>query len=122
MVPDEVLGQIRISVHAKGAGSRNIPGLKAETILKYDKKSPGTMLLGEQAKSIPLPAGLKENPYRSMEQLCYSLASELQVFLKRGIKSGQYLISNDEIQVVFCSGNFISTEPGFKNALIRELQ
>ncbi len=120
--PDEVLEQIQVSIYAKDADSRSIPGLKAQTMLDYGSKSPGTLLLNEPAKSNPLPPGLKENPYASLEQLAYSLASELQASLKRGVTSGRYKASDDEIQVVLCSSSFISTDPRFKNALIQELQ
>lgn len=120
--PDEVLEQIKVSITAKGANGRNIPGLTGETLLKYFEKSPGTLLLAEPAKSNPVPDGLKENPYGSLEQLCYSLASELQASLRRGVKTGQVKAADDEIQVVLCSSSFVSTNPRFKDALIQELQ
>jgi hypothetical protein len=120
--PDGVFEQIKVAITANNSDSRKIPGIKAKTLLEYKKESPGTMLLKEPAKSNPLPAGLKENPYASMEQLCYSLASELSSSLKRGVKSGKYKAFDDEIQVVLCSSSFKSTDPMFKSALIQELQ
>ena len=120
--PDDVLEQIQVSVYAKDSDARNIPGVKAQIRLSYGVQSPGTLLLNEPAKSNPMPPGLRENPYASLEQLSYSLASELQASLKRGIPSGRYQASQDEIQVVLCSGSFISTNPMFKTALIQELQ
>jgi hypothetical protein len=120
--PDDVFEQIKIFITAKDDNSRKIPGVKGEVILKYDEESPGTMLLKTPAKSNPIPFGLKENPYASLEQLSYSLASELSASLKRGVKSGKYKAPDDEIQVVLCSSSFKSPDPMFKNALIQELQ
>jgi len=120
--PDTVFEHIKVSISAKGADSRKIPGINTETILQYGEGSPGTLLLSESANSNPLPSGLKENPYESMEQMSYSLASELSASLKRGLSTGKYKASNDEIQVVLCSSSFKSTDPMFKTALIQELQ
>ncbi len=120
--PDEVFERIMVSITAKDAASRKIPGVKGQTTLKYDEGSPGTLLLKASAKFNPLPSGLKENPYGSMEQLCYSLASELSAALKRGINSGKYIASDEEIQVVLCSNSFKSTDPMFKTALMQTLQ
>ena len=120
--PDDVFEQIKVFITAKDADSRKIPGVKGQTILKYDEDNPGTMLLKEPAKSNPIPAGLKENPYASLERLSYSLASELSASLKRGVESGKYKAPDDEIQVVLCSSSFKSPDPMFKNAFIQELQ
>ncbi|CCK78248.1 hypothetical protein [Desulfobacula toluolica] len=120
--PDEIFEQIKVSITAKDAESRKLSGVKGQTMLNYDEASPGTLLLKTSAKSNPLPLGLKENPYGSMEQLCYSMASELSFALKRGINFGKQIASDDEIQVVLCSNSFKSTNPMFKTALIQELQ
>lgn len=120
--PEPVFDQIKVSITAKDSKSRPIPGVKGQTMLEYFKDSPGTILLNTVANSNPLPDGLKENPYNSMEQMSYSLASELSYAIERGVKAGVYKASDEEIQVVLCSKNFSGGNPMFKQALIRELQ
>jgi hypothetical protein len=120
--PEPVFDQIKVSITAKDSKLRPIPGIQGQTMLEYFKDSPGTILLNTAVHSNPLPEGLKENPYSSMEQMSYSLASELSYALERGGKTGQYKASDDEIQVVLCAKNFSGSSPGFTQALIQELQ
>jgi len=120
--PDSIFDQIKVSITAKDSKSRPIPGVQGQAKFKYFKDSPGTILLNTAANSNPMPQGLKENPYNSMEQMSYSLASELSYALERGVKTGEYKASDQEIQVVLCSKNFTGRNPLFQQALIQELQ
>lgn len=120
--PQPVFDRIRVSITAKDSKLRPIPGVKGQAMLEYFKESPAAILFNTAANSNPLPAGLEENPYTSMEQLSYSLASELSYAVERGVKAGVYKASDEEIQVVLCSRNFSGGNPMFKHALIKELQ
>ena len=120
--PEPVFDQITVSITTKDSELRPIPGVKGRTLLEYFKESPGTILLKTAANSNPLPEGLKENPYHSMEQMSYSLASELSYAIERGVKAGVSKTSDEEIQVVLCSKNFSGDNHMFKHSLIKELQ
>jgi len=120
--PEQLFDQIKVTITAKDSKSRPIPGVKGQTHLEYFKNSPGTILLNTATNSSPLPTGLKENPYNSMEQMCYSLASELSFALEKGVKAGIFKASDEDVQVVLCSKNFSGTNLKFKKAMILELQ
>lgn len=120
--PEPLFDQIKVTITAKDSKLRPISGVTGQTMLEYFKDSPGTILLNTATRSNPLPAGLKENPYNSMEQMCYSLASELSFALEKGVKTGVFKASDEDIQVVLCSKNFSGTDLKFKQAMIQELQ
>ncbi len=120
--PDEVFERVKVSITARDTHSRSIPGVGANTTLAYFSDSPATLLYNTRANTSPAPPGLAENPYRSMERLSYSLARELAESLKRGLASGRYKASKDEIQVVLCERSFTGADPAFQRALMQELQ
>jgi hypothetical protein len=120
--PDEVFERITVTVTAKDAGARTLPGVGATTVFDYFKDSPAVLLAKTPAQSSAVPVGLRQNPYDSLEKLCYSMASELSAALQQGVKAGQHPAPDSEFTVVLCSRNFKTPDPAFKNALIQALQ
>jgi hypothetical protein len=120
--PDAVFERITVTVSAKDANARTLPGVGANTVFDYFKDSPAVLLAKTPAQASAVPAGLRQNPYDSLEKLCYGMAAELSATLQQGVKAGQHPAPDGEITVVLCSRNFKSPDPGFKNALIQELQ
>jgi len=114
--------RIKVTITAKDSKLRLIPGISGQTMLESYEDSPGNILINTAANSNPLPSGLKENPYNSMEQMCYSLASELSFALEKGVSTGSYQASEEEIQIMLCSKNFSGPNPKFNRAMIQELQ
>jgi hypothetical protein len=120
--PDAVFERITVTVSAKDANARTLPGVGANTVFDYFKDSPAVLLAKTPAQSSAVPVGLRQNPYDSLEKLCYSMAAELSAALQQGVKAGQHRAPDSEITVVLCSRNFKAPDPGFKHALIQELQ
>lgn len=122
VAPEPLFDQIKVTITAKDSKSRPIPGIQGQTQLESFEDSPGTILLNTATSSNPLPAGLKENPYNGLEQMSYSLASELSFALEKGVKTGSFKASDEDIQVVLCSKNFSGTNINFQQAMMQELQ
>ncbi|MCP3872057.1 MAG: hypothetical protein GY699_02740 [Desulfobacteraceae bacterium] len=120
--PMAVFDQVTVSIKVKNSMARPIPGIKGQVKLNNDKNSPAAVLLKTIALENPLPKGLENHPYTSMEQIAYSLASELSYEFERGARTGTIRAMDEEIQVVLCSNNFLSPDPWFKQALIKEFQ
>lgn len=119
--PEPNFDRIRVQVTAKNAKSLPLPGVGGKVMLEHFDDSPGTVLLKTQVDTKPYPEGLKSNPYISLEQMAYSMASELSYAVDRGIKTGRHKAAKDEIRVVVCTQKAKGPGARFQKAFTREL-
>lgn len=113
---DPVFKRIRVGITARDARSRMIPGVAAGMTFEDEPDEPAAVLLKHPAQDSQVPRGLKENPFRSLEQLSYNMATALSDALAR---SGAKHSDNGFRVVLAGSGR---GEPLFRQALIQELQ
>lgn len=119
---ETLFDRIKVTITAKDSKMLPIHAIKERMYFKHADKRPATLLLSAGPMVSPYPKGLEKNPYVSLEEMAYNLASELGYALKKGIKLHDILASNKEIQIVLCSNPSNRFQSGFHKALTREMQ
>ncbi|NOY69163.1 MAG: hypothetical protein GXP53_06675 [Deltaproteobacteria bacterium] len=97
---DSILEELRISIAGYRADGRIINGLSAGTTLDFRPGRVARILYETPAQANPFPIGMEENPYASVDRLCFSLASELTDAYRTGITAGNRHVGDEEIKVL----------------------
>ena len=74
---DEILRQVKVQVTATDAQGKTIPGVLAEEMFSLKMGAPAAVQFKAKAKSNPIPEGVEERPYQSLDRLTYSLSRDL---------------------------------------------
>ncbi len=98
---DEVLKQVVIQATAVDATSKPIPGVMASSSFSTDNSSSPAMLQYQaKPKANPIPEGLEERPFVSMDRLAYSLASEMAAAYRANVSGDANAPADTEVKVV----------------------
>jgi hypothetical protein len=98
--PDRVLGQVKVRIMGTDADGRAVPGVAAEGAFDFGPNRPARRLYDAEPGGNPYPKGLEENPYESIDQMTYSLASELADAYRNGILTGEETAAHEEVRVL----------------------
>lgn len=98
---DEVLKQVTVQATAVDATGKPIPGVLAESSFpRAEASSPAMLQYQAKPKSNPIPEGLEERPFVSMDRLTYSLASELASAYRANLSGNADAPTDAEVKVV----------------------
>ncbi len=120
--PEPLLDRITARIRVADSGARIMPGIEGKRVFSNRPEAAARVLLDHPARDVQAPEGLKENPFHSLEELSYSMVTELRHALEKGLTAAGAQAGEEEIQVVLSSGNTRSEDPGFNRALLQELQ
>lgn len=120
--PEPVFNRVRVSVFARNRQMNTIPGIKAAVNLAYFDESPAFVLYHQKSESKPYPRGLEQHPYHSIEEMVYSMASELSHAARSSLRSSGVTAKNEELRIVLCTRDIAGHDGGFRQAVTRELQ
>lgn len=102
-VMDEVLKQINVQVTATDAQGVTVPGVLSEFSFPLDNDSPAAKQYLAKAKTNPIPEGVEERPYQSLDRLSYSLARELVTAYSANVSGDPRAAASHEVSVVIQS-------------------
>lgn len=98
---DEILKQVTLQATAVDTDSKPIPGILVETSFPTDDKgSPAMKQYKASPKGNPIPEGLEERPFVSMDRLTYSLASEMAQAYQANVLNNDDAPADSEVAVV----------------------
>jgi hypothetical protein len=98
---DEVLKQVTVQATAVDATGKPIPGVLAESSFpRSEAAGPAMLQYQAKPKSSPIPEGLEERPFVSMDRLTYSLASEMASAYRANLSGNANAPTDAEIKVV----------------------
>jgi len=100
---DEVLKQIKVEVTASDAQGKTVPGLVVESEFDLNAELPAALQYQAKAKSNPIPEGVEERPYQSLDRLAYSLSRELVEAYHANVVGDPNAVNGDEVSVVLQS-------------------
>ena len=98
--PDRVLEQVKVHILGTDADGRAVPGLVAECAFDFGPDRTARRLYDAEPGVNPYPKGLEERPYDSIDQLTFSLASELADAYRNGIWAGEETAAHEEVRVL----------------------
>lgn len=114
---DTVLDRINGTITARNADGRSLTGVIASGPLGFGDDSLARQLYYAAANRNPIPEGLKERPYTSLDRLAYSLTSELAEAYRNGLRVGGQKVADHEVKVLL-----YTTSPHLATGLTREIQ
>lgn len=100
---EPVLQQLKLRIAASNAEGRPLPGQVAETKLVLKEGHPARPLLAAPAMNNPLPEGLEERPYSSLDRLAFSLAAELADAYRGGVSAEGQAVADTDVKVFLCA-------------------
>ncbi len=123
---EPLLDRITARIRVADSGARMMPGIEGKHVFSNHPDAAARVLLDHPARHAQAPEGLKENPFHSLEELSYSMVTELRRSLEKGLIAAGAQSGEEEIQVVLSAGNATrgpaGEDPGFNRTLIQELQ
>ncbi|MCG8684417.1 MAG: hypothetical protein MI892_06055 [Desulfobacterales bacterium] len=119
--PGQPSGRVHVRVQVKDATGIMIPGIDVRRTLSLIPGSPAADLYSQKVFPVPAPKGVRENPFRSLEQLGQAMVQDLVLAMNKGIMAVGHNIGETDIHVVLSSKNFKGPDARFNRALIREL-
>jgi len=119
---DNVLEELQASITAYNSDSRMIAGMAARETLGYAKDQPARILFNSPPHANPFPSGLEENPYTSIDRICFSLAGELADAYKTGVAVGDSLAADEEIKVLLYIKDRSGVDSGLSGDIGNALQ
>jgi len=121
--PDDSLNEGRVQIAACDVRGRGIPGMVKSSAFDFSPNAPARRLFSLPTLDNPYPEGLEENPYRSIDRLAYSLASELTDAYLGGMKAGAQVARSEEVRVsVFTKKTFPPTAEGLLRTIEESIQ
>lgn len=99
---EPILHQLTLRIAAGDADGRPLPGQMAQTRLIVEEGHPARPLLAAPAVHNPLPEGLEERPYGSLDRLAFSLAAELADAYRAGIRAEGQAVADSDVSVFLC--------------------
>ena len=114
---DTVLDRINGTITARNADGQSLTGVIASGPLGFGEESLARQLYYAAANRNPVPEGLEERPYTSLDRLAYSLTSELGEAYRNGLRVGSQKVSDHEVKVLL-----YATSSYFPTGLTQEIQ
>ena len=114
---DTVLDRVNGTITARNAEGQSLTGVIASGPLGFGHDSLARQLYYATANRNPLPEGLEERPYTSLDRLAYSLTSELAEAYRNGLRVGGQKVAEHEVKVLL-----YTTSPYFPTGLTQEIQ
>lgn len=111
------LERIIARVIALNAQGQTVRGIMAEQEFSDQSSEPWQSLAMSPALKNPLPQGLEERPYASLDRFAYSLASELTDCYRSGLTTGPHAVADEEVNVVLYAKNSSAATRTIQNAL-----
>ncbi len=101
VVNDPVLKRVTLQATAVDSTGKPIPGVLAETVFPTgEAASPAMLQYQAKPQRNPIPEGLEERPFVSMDRLAYSLASELAAAYQAHIGAAEDAPAESEVKIV----------------------
>ena len=98
--PDRILEQVKVHIIGTDADGRAVPGVVAQAAFDFGPEQPARRIYDADPSASPYPKGLEEHPYDSIDQLTFSLASELADAYRNGISAGKETAADEEVRVL----------------------
>lgn len=99
---EPILQQLTLTISSGDAAGRTVPGKMAQIRLEITPDHPAESLLTAAARGNPLPEGVEDNPYVSLDRLAFSLIAELSDAYRNGIRAEGRLVADTDVRVVLC--------------------
>ena len=114
---DTVLDRVNGTITARDADGHSLSGVIASGPLGFGPDSLARQLHYAAANRNPFPEGLEERPYSSLDQLAYSLTSELAEAYRNGLRVGGQDVADYEVKVLLYTASH-----HYPTGLTREIQ
>lgn len=114
---DAALERIIARVTAVNAQGQTLRGIMAEQEFSDQPSEPWQSLAMSPAQKNPLPQGLEERPYASLDRFAYSLASELVDCYRSGLTTGPHAVADEEVNVVLYAKDSSAASRSIQSAL-----